>query len=417
MKFGQFIASAPAAVGEDVAKEFRSCLDTGPPVAFTDVRAIIEHDIGRPLRDIFARFEETPFAAASMSVVFDAQLHDGRRVAVKVLRPGIGRIVAADLAILQPLVRFLARQGSDTASTLLNYLIGLQEQIREELDLRNEAEAMGQFAAAFKAADLPLLVVPDVYHELTSRRVLTMEFLDGVPIDDLTQIAALERDPRPLVVELLHAWLVTGVRFGAFHADIHAGNLLLLADGRLGVIDWGIVARLDADMHLLFRRLVEAGLGIESAWGDIVAHVLRVQGSSLRDGLGLSDAQVAQLVRAMLEPVLTRPVGEGSMAVLFGSSDELIRLATGETPPRRTARDRFNIWSKARRSNRIAIELGVGETNFRRANFLAAKQLIYLERYWKIYLADEAILGDHAFLERLLASSEANTHTERESRG
>ena len=145
VKFGQFIASAPAIVGEDVAREFRACLDKGPALDFAIVRALVEQDTGRPLEQTFRRFERQPIAAASLAVVHDAELMDGRRVAVKVLRPAMRATVAADLGVLSPMARFMTMQGSEGAAAILNYLIGLRVQIREELDLRNEMGSMARF--------------------------------------------------------------------------------------------------------------------------------------------------------------------------------------------------------------------------------------------------------------------------------
>lgn len=255
VKFGQFVGSTPDIVGDAVAEEFRTCLDTGPAVPFERVRAIVEAELGRRIEDAFARFDERPFAAASIAVVHRAQLHDGTSVAVKVLRPGMESIVSADLALISAPVRFLARQGSDSALLVLSYLAGLREQVAEELDLRNEARSMDYFRRLFAELDLSLLAVPLVYHEISSRRVLTMQFLDGAAIDDLACIEEFGLDPKPLIRQLMQAWMLTAMYEGTFHADIHAGNLLLLRDGRLGMLDWGIVARLDPDTHGVVRSL------------------------------------------------------------------------------------------------------------------------------------------------------------------
>src|SRR6185295_5676077 len=137
-------------VGAGVAEEFRGTLDKGPGVRFREVRRIIEEDTGKTLEDAFASFERKSFAAASMAVVHRATLHNGERVAVKVLRPGLGQVVAADLGIMEPFFIALARLGSDPAFQLVSYLVGLKAQIGEELDLRNEAQAMAHFKGLFE---------------------------------------------------------------------------------------------------------------------------------------------------------------------------------------------------------------------------------------------------------------------------
>jgi predicted unusual protein kinase regulating ubiquinone biosynthesis (AarF/ABC1/UbiB family) len=251
-----------------------------------------------------------------------------------------------------------------------------------------------------------MLVVPLVHDELTSRRVLTMEYLDGAPIDDLARTAEFGVDPAPLVRELLRAWVLSALRAGAFHADIHAGNLHVLRDGRLGMLDWGIVAQLDAQTTRLFRGLVEASLGMDSAWDGIAEHYITVQGPALRT-LGLTDPQIARFVRATMEPVLTKPLSEVSMASLFMNADDVVRNATGEEPVKRGIGDRLRFMRAAARAYRESERNGAFTNPVMQTSFLAGKQLVYLERYGRMYMPDESILGDHDFLHRALAESQA----------
>ena len=420
LKLGQFVAAASAMVGESVAAEFRNCLDAAPAAALAKVRASVESDLGRPLSELFARFEPTPMAAASMAVVHRAVLHDGTPVAVKVLRPGIENVVATDLGTMEPMFRFLARQGIIAAAGLLQFVGGLRAQIAEELDLRNEARAMARFRDLFKEAGLNLLVVPEVMPELCGRRVLTMELLDGAPADDLAKIGEFGIDPRPVVEQLLRSWYIGVVRDGVFHGDIHAGNLLMLPEGRLGVIDWGIVARLDADTHHAYRRIVEACLGDESAWLDVTHHFLRF-GAGLSESV-LSPEQIAPLLRSQIEPMLTRPLGEVGM-VMFqpppagGAGGEDSQDGTvvpvddpfgdpfgfNEAPPQ-NRRERRERRSRARRAARRMLDQGPIDTEFNLANLLTIKQIVYLETYGKLYLPDVALLSDREFLRTLLGA-------------
>ncbi len=246
MKFGQLIGSSPGIFGDDVAAEFRSCLDTGASVPFDQVRRAVEFDLGMSLEDAFWSFSETPIGTASISVVHRATTIDGRRVAVKVLRPGIEHRVATDLDLFQPMLELVARQtGEYAAGQMLALFQGFRVQIGEELDLRNEARAMAHYRALLQEVDLPRVTVPEVFAELSGPRVITMEYLDGVPVDDLMAVERYGYDPAPVVQEVMKGFLLTAIRWGTFHGDVHAGNLLLLPDGRVGVIDWGIVGRLD----------------------------------------------------------------------------------------------------------------------------------------------------------------------------
>lgn len=403
LKFGQFVASAPGIVGVETAEEFRRCLDAGPAVPFKKVRALVEAELGRPLEETFASFEEIPLAAASLAVVHRAALLDGTPVAVKVLRPGIEQTVATDLGMMEVWARFLAARGVDQAYNMVGLVVGLKSQVAEELDLRNEARTMDVFRALFAQFGMSMLAVPRVHGEHSSRRVLTMELLDGKPLDDLSHAQALGVNPAPLVRQLLDAWIVSSLRVFAFHADIHAGNLLLLTDGRLGIIDWGIISRFDEESHQMFRGICEAAVGREEAWDDLAAFMIRANGPSFY-ALGLDDAQIRRFTRANMEPVLVLPLRDMSMASLLLTGDDVVRLATGETPLRRSLWQKLRGMRAAGRSYRSAASAGVFDKPVMRMGFLSIKQLVYLERYGRMYIPDETLLGDRDFLERALST-------------
>ena len=409
MKFGQLIASSPGLFGERLADEFRSCLDTGAPVPFDEVRHRVESDLGMSISEAYAEVDPVPIGSASMAVVYRGRLHDGRYVAIKVLRPGIEDLVRVDLDLLQPFLELLARQtGDQAAGSLLQVFDGFREQIGEELDLRNEARAMVRFGQLFDRVDLPLIVVPKVVNELSGPNVLTMDFLDGVPIDDLAQAADLGYDPAPLVAQLVQAFFLTTVRWGVFHGDVHAGNLLLLRDGRLGVIDWGIVGRLDPDTHRFFRRMLQGALGDESAWDDVATHLLDTYGHALSDGLGLGDDEVAQFVRSMVEPVLTKPFGEVSLSQLLAAPQVQAAKARGVEAHNRSLRAVVTRLRAQRRLRKLAEASGGIASDFDRGAFLLGKQLLYFERYGKLFLADQPIMADPVLVARMLAEDDSD---------
>ncbi|MFN0096325.1 MAG: ABC1 kinase family protein [Dehalococcoidia bacterium] len=402
VKFGQAIASSPAVIPESISEEFRSCLDAGPPIPARAVRARVERELGRPIGEVFAEFEDRPIAAASIAAVHRARLKDGTPVAVKVLRPGIERVVAADLDVMEPALRFAARQGSDVAYNGVGYIVGLRHQVAEELDLRNEARTMDYFRGLFADFELERLVIPRVYHEFTARRVLTMEYMDGAPIDDLAKAEEFGAQPAALVRDLLRAWLLTALGVGAFHADIHAGNLFVLRDGRLAMLDWGVVARLDPDTQGFFRSLIEAGLGDEDAWRRVGDHVIKTQGVMLMDGFGYTPEQIHELSRLYMEPVLSKPMKDVSMAALFMPPERVAAVNHGVEYVKPSWREQIKRNRARAKAFRTAMDAGHFEAEFQRQTFLSAKQLLYLERYGRMYLPDEALLADHDFLRRAL---------------
>lgn len=405
VKFGQLVASSPGVFGEEVADEFRSCLDTGPLVAPALVRTAVETTLGAPLGEAFASFDDAPIGRASMAVVHRATLHDGRAVAVKVLRPGIETTVATDLRLMGPLLDVLAfRVGIAEAGQLVRMLDGFREQLAEELDLRNEARAMEHHRELVRALGLDRIVVPEPLPALSGQRVLTMDFLDGVPIDDHAGIARLGLDPRPLLDELVRAWFITALRDGTFHADAHAGNILMLRDGRVGVVDWGIVGRLDEPTQHFLRRTVEGALGDASAWDDIADAFLANYGPALIEGLGMDRGGLAEFSRSIVEPMLTRPFGEVSLGKFLAAWQGDVAEAEGRVVHPPTWRQRL-----ARLRRQRDLHVGVARhggrgTEFDRGTFLLAKQLLYFERYGKMFLGDTSLLADRAFFVRVLGA-------------
>ena len=403
LKFGQLIGSSPGAFGAAVADEFRGCLDTGPAVPFDDVRRAVEATTGKPLDATFAAFKTEALASASIAVVHQAVLHDGREVAVKVLRPGIAEQCAIDLDVMEPLFKRLALQGVPIAGPLYRFLRGFRTQIAEELDLRNEARTMVHFARLVDEAGLDRIVIPEPLPELSGEGVLVMSFLDGVAIDDLDAIEVLGHDPAPLVQELLRCWFLTGIRFGMFHGDIHAGNLMLLRDGRIGMIDWGIVGRLDGPTHRLFRRFVEAVLGDATAWPEIVAFLSEMAPfAGDEDGSGARD--IPDEAKEEIESLLTRPFGQVDLTGAFSGPGNG-PIGGGRRAAPRTKAERRQRRAKLKQMRQRVIGTGFADTGFAQANFMLFKQLLYFERYGKLYLADSALMGDREYLQHVLDTS------------
>jgi predicted unusual protein kinase regulating ubiquinone biosynthesis (AarF/ABC1/UbiB family) len=398
-KFGQLIASSPSIFGDDVAHEFRGCLDAGPPVPFADVRMVVERDLGRPLRDMYSSFEPVPMAAASLAVVHRATLTDGTPVAVKVLRPGIAHRIATDLAVLRPLCHFIARNVAVGIAGTLNGLVhGLEVQIAEELDLTNEARSLRWFGLALEEIGSDRLVVPGVHDDLCGPRVVTMELLDGVPVDDAKAIAELGVDPTPLLHECIRIWFATTLCAGAFHGDVHAGNVLVRADGTLALLDWGIVGRLDVATARFFRRMIEAVLGDDSAWLEVADHLKVTYGTGMLEALGIDGDQFVVFVRSQIEPMFTTPFGQVDLRTMLigdGSTD-------GKRAGQRSRREAVRNWWVERKRQRALMDLDGYGSGFDQAQFLLSKQLVYFDRYGKQFLPDTPLLDDPAMFRALL---------------
>lgn len=403
-KFSQLIGSAPSLFGDDVTGAFRSTLDNVVPIPFHEVKLAIEDEFGLPMSELFASFEEEPIAAASLAAVHRAHLPDGRMVAVKVLRPDIEYKMAVDLAVMRPLFDFLGHQVAiGVLGEFPSLISGLEEQLSEEVDLRNEARSMRWFSHLCDALELDALDIPLPIDGYIGKRVLAMTFIDGVPVDHVEAIAAQGIDPAPLVQDCVKAWFASALCTGAFHGDVHAGNVMVTTEGKLGVLDWGIVGRFDADTQTFFRRMIEGVLGDESAWPDVWKYTEAAYGPGMQETLGLTDEQMIQLVRMQIEPLFHRPFGEVKLSDMIVNNETMREMVGADDDQPGAKKGPIAFWRAERAFRRDQRDSGARETSFDRSMFLLGKQLVYFERYGKLFLPDTPLLWDRTAFERLLA--------------
>ena len=259
VKFGQIIASSPGAFGEQLSKEFRSLLDSVPPADTAQVHKLLAAELGADPSELFASFDEEPFASASIAQVHFATLHTGEEVVVKIQRPGIRRRVAADLQILKRFARVAELAKTGRRLSAKDVVADFADNLAEELDFRIEAQSMEAWVSGLHSSPLGRNIkVPNVHWEFTSERVLTMERVHGVRIDDIAAIREQGFDGTELVKALLFSTFEGGLRHGLFHGDLHAGNLLVDAKGRIVFLDFGIMGRIDPRERWLLRELVYA---------------------------------------------------------------------------------------------------------------------------------------------------------------
>ncbi len=259
VKFGQIIASSPGAFGESLSREFRGLLDRVPPADTQEVHKLLADELGSQHSELFASFEEEPFASASIAQVHYATLHSGEEVVVKIQRPGIRRRVAADLQILKRFAQAVELAKLGRRLSAQDVVADFSENLAEELNFRLEAQSMEAWASHLHASPLGKNIrVPQVYWDFTSDKVLTMERVQGIRIDDVAAIRKAGFDGTELVKALLFSLFEGGLRHGLFHGDLHAGNLYVDEAGRIVFFDFGIMGRIDPRTRWLLRELVYA---------------------------------------------------------------------------------------------------------------------------------------------------------------
>jgi ubiquinone biosynthesis protein len=310
VKFGQILSTRRDLLPPDVAAELALLQDRVAPFDGALAQAEIERALGKPVAELYARFEREPLASASVAQVHAAELADGRQVVVKVLRPQVEQRIATDLALLRTLGGLAQRYAPDAERIQpLELVAEIERTLRDELDLQREGANASLLRRNF--ADSPDLLVPEVIWPLSSGRVLTLERVYGIACDDIAALDAAGVDRRKLATKGVRLFYEQVFRDNFFHADAHAGNIWVDAqrkdDPRYIALDFGIMGSLPeadqwylaANFDAMFRRDYRriAILHIEAGW--MPAHI-RV------DDLEAS-------VRAVAEPYFTRPLSQISL--------------------------------------------------------------------------------------------------------
>lgn len=286
VKLGQVLSTRPDLLPADVIAELTSLQDNVPAAPWPAVREVLVAELGQPPEDVFAEFDEQPLAAASVAQVHRARLKSGEDVVVKVQRPDVRRVAEGDLDIVDRLASTLHdRTRWGKAIGVRDLAAGFSTALREELDFRVEARNLATVRAASADSDI---VLPAVHDELCTSRVLVMGRLDGVPIRSATLESA---DRGALARSLLDALLRQVMVSGVFHADPHPGNIMLLSDGRLGMLDFGSVGRLDAQLRSALGKMLLAidhsdPAGLRDALLELVARPEEIDEQQLERALG-----------------------------------------------------------------------------------------------------------------------------------
>ncbi|XP_038980827.1 uncharacterized aarF domain-containing protein kinase At5g05200, chloroplastic [Phoenix dactylifera] len=379
IKLGQFIASAPTLFPADYIQEFQNCFDRAPPVPFNEIEAILREELQRPLDSVYEYIDPVPIASASIAQVHGARLKSSQQeVVIKVLKPGIEDILVADLNFVYVVARILEFVNPELQRTsLVGIVKDIKESMLEEVDFRKEAVNIESFRRYLENMGLERQAkAPMVYRHCSTRRVLTMERLYGVPLTDLDSIRSLVPDPEMTLVTALNVWFGSLIACETFHADVHAGNLWLLRDGRIGFLDFGIVGQISPKTWAAMEIFLES-----FATEDYEA----MASSLIQMGATEEDVDVKAFAR--------------DLEKLFSSIQDLdteIVVATARGP--NAAAVSANVVVDERQMNALFLDVvRVSESyglKFPREFALLMKQLLYFDRYTRILAPNMNMLRD-----------------------
>jgi ubiquinone biosynthesis protein len=326
IKLGQTLATRSDLLSEEVAADLAELQDRLPPFDGATARAIIADEFGLPVESLFASFDDTPVAAASIAQVHFAVTPDGREVAVKVLRPGIEGAFGRDIDLFQWVAELVETARPEWRRLKpVESVRTFAESVQFEMDLRFEAAAAAEMGENF-AGD-PDFRVPEVDWRRTGRRVLTTARVSGIRVDDRAALVAAGHDPDAVLAKAARAFFNMAFRDGFFHADLHPGNLFVQPDGAIAAVDFGIMGRLDLKTRRFLGEMLLAFLERDYR---------RAAEVHFEAGYVPADKSVdafTQACRCIGEPILGLPQNEISMARLLAQLFKVTEQFEMETQP------------------------------------------------------------------------------------
>jgi len=255
VKLGQLMSTRADWFPDEWSTEFKKLQDKVPPFTFEQVRELVEKELGKPLTEVYASFDITPVASASIAQVHFATLKDGRELAVKVRRPEIGKILDSDISIMYVIANLIVKYVPDWARFRpVEVVREFHKTIRQELDFTIEATRADRFRRNFK--DDPEAYFPRVYWEYSSKKVLTMERISGIPIDEAEPLKAAGFDLKEIAERGVRVFFRQALGDGFFHADMHPGNVFVGSKGEIIHVDFGIVGQIDDELRTYLARLL-----------------------------------------------------------------------------------------------------------------------------------------------------------------
>ena len=257
VKLGQVLSTRPDLVPVDFTNELSKLQDNVPPFAFSEAKETIETEFGSPLEELFDFFDELPFASASIGQVHKAGLKDGEMVAVKVQRPGIKKIIEVDLEIMLHLAMLVERNIKEIALYRpVKIIEEFARTLEKEIDYTIEATSMERFARHF--LNDPTTYIPKVFRDMTTEHVLTMELVDGIKVSEIDRLEGAGLNRKTITVRGADFYLKQVFDFGFFHADPHPGNIFILPDNVICLLDFGMTGSVDRQTRENFVDLIDS---------------------------------------------------------------------------------------------------------------------------------------------------------------
>ncbi|MBY4637584.1 2-polyprenylphenol 6-hydroxylase [Sphingopyxis sp. XHP0097] len=326
VKLGQTLATRPDLVGEEAVRNLLTLQDALPPVAFERIRAEIEQTFEAPLEHLYAEFDPEPVGSASIAQVHRAVTTDGRKVAVKVRRPGIDKQFARDIETYEWAAAHLEAFGGEAARLRPRQVIAnFRRWTLRELDLRREAASASELADAMAAE--PTYEVPAIDWDRTASRVMTQSWIDGVKISHRDKLVAAGHDMEALASNLVHAFLRQAIAEGFFHADMHQGNLFVKADGTIAAVDFGIMGRINRKARFWLAEIL---YGLTTGNYRRVAEI-HFEAQYVPDYHSVEEFATA--LRAVGEPMRGKPVSELSVGQMLDGLFAITRDFDMQTQP------------------------------------------------------------------------------------
>lgn len=358
VKVGQIMASSTALIPPVLGEAARRCLDAVPPFPTDDVHRVIEEDLGAPVSEVFAHFDDVALSAASIGQVHACTLDDGRRAVVKVQRPNISSLMGRDLRIGHRLAGWFDRTPWGRHAQAQLIVEDLHRTTFQELNPALEAHRQDLFWHNIGAfGDNSLMTAPQIYWDHCGPRTICMERVDGIPMDHFDELEARGLDGEAMLRRGAKVWAESVMVHGPFHGDLHAGNLWALDDGRGCYLDFGIVGELSEEWRQVLKDLFYTCM-FDRDFTRIASAFRRVGAVPADSG---TDEQLGAMLGSFLGDVLDDGFGNLDIAAVVAQALEIAKTFDGAMPPEM---------------------------------ILISKQLLYIDRYTKRLAPNYSLTSD-----------------------